>query len=187
MTAARQTVAPTSAALHRVCIVGCGRWLRADDQLGLRAAQQLARALPAIAPRVTWTEAPGVDLLNVHPDCDLLIVIDAAATDERLAAGACMRFTFGSVVSAGADRMSVPVLPLRHFGSSHDIGVGHGLALLRQLGACPPTIWLYAIGGVDFGYGEALSSAAAAGCAAAVEQISADLAGWCGAAESADA
>jgi hydrogenase maturation protease len=155
-----------------VQIVGCGRELRRDDQVGLRVARQLARSVRD-GVRVRVSESPGTDLVDDLEGVGLLVVIDSAAAGELLAAGTWVRLDPLDELSA------VRLAPLRKPGvSGHWLGVSHALELGRALRLLPQTVWVYVVAGQDFGYGEQLSHAVEGAVEPLVRQIRADVEGW---------
>lgn len=152
-------------------VVGCGRHLRRDDQLGLCVAQRLA-AHPRPSIQVTFSEAPGADLLTDLGDCGLLVVVDAVQHSSVLPAGRWVRFEF--------DRSRVGRIAAPAVGGepSHFMGVNAALALGGELGILPPVVWVYAIAGRDFGYGDALSPGLATSVRQLARQIHQDMAAW---------
>jgi hydrogenase maturation protease len=132
-------------------VVGCGRSHRRDDQLGLRVAERLAGSgMAGVA--VSTSEAPGADILTDLEGCELLIIVDAVEQCPRLRPGEWRRIDYDHSPDARivAGRMADPE-------PSHFLGVNTALALGRELGLLPPEVWVYALAGRDFGYGDALS------------------------------
>lgn len=138
----------------RVLIAGCGRAQRRDDQLGLLVAERLLRK-PLRAVRIIQSQAPGVDLLSELADVGLLIVVDAA---RGLPDGSWRRFELSPPAGRG-DRLQLKGWN-RHPGSCHSLSVADALIVGDELGILPPEVWVYALAGTDFGYGEELSPGA---------------------------
>lgn len=137
-----------------VRVVGCGRGLRRDDQLGLRVAERLADLPLDGEVEVTTTEAPAADVLLAAADVDLLVLIDAVAESPRLPAGRWRRL---DLLRPAAGDPQV-IVPDRAAVSPHMLGLSAGLELAKRLGLLPPAVWLYVVAGRDFGYGEDLSA-----------------------------
>lgn len=152
-------------------VVGCGRHYRRDDQLGLFVAQRLvAHSHPLI--QVTYTEAPGADLLVDMRGCGLLVVVDAVQQCSELPAGHWIRLDFGS---PRGGRLAPPPFSGE---PSHFMGVNSALALGGELGILPPNVWVYAIAGQDFGYGDTLSPGLACSVRRVSRRIHHDVAAW---------
>lgn len=163
----------------RVCIIGCGRWLRRDDQVGLIVARELERqALPETA--VLTTESPAADIPANMAGADLLIVVDAARPAENLAPGSWRRIDYG----IGRHRGRPLPGEQGRIGERgrrldvHQLSVDAALQLAEQLGLLPPDVWVYAVAAGDCGYGEALTPQVAAAAPALARQITADVAAW---------
>jgi hydrogenase maturation protease len=158
-----------------VRIVGCGRNHRRDDQVGIRVANRLMEFdLPN-----TWTqasEAPGADLLVDLEGVRLLVLIDAARCGERLAAGEIRRLAVPQ--RTDGNRVEAIQLPNRPHESSHLLGAVGALAVGEELGILPPNVWIYIIGGEEFGYGDELAPGPRAAVERAAERIAADVRDW---------
>lgn len=119
-------------AVSGICIVGCGRWMMSDDQVGLRVAERLAlrraRKCDSVQPHrhpvekspevgrydcrvfggveISTTEDPLTTLLNVdRAKTELLVIIDAASTSPGHPPGECSRFDFREIGVSSADRV----------------------------------------------------------------------------------
>jgi hydrogenase maturation protease len=147
---------PPAAPTERVGVFGCGRSHRRDDQAGLRVAEMVSAAFPSDV-RVMESEAPGADLLADLAGVELLVIIDAARAADAVAPGDCRRLVLGADQARVATALDLA--PLRSATSSHLLGVYEGLCVAEALHLLPPEVWIYAIAGDDFGYGEALSAA----------------------------
>ncbi len=145
----------------RVCIVGCGRWLRRDDQAGLVAAQRLEEG-NSLAAEIILTESPGADTLTHLAGSDLLIVVDAAEPDERHPPGAWRRIDY---------RAAPHRLRTRSCCSTHTMGLGLALRLAERLNELPERVWVYAIAIASVGYGEQISSPVARAISEVVANI----------------
>ncbi len=138
----------------RVRVVGCGRGLRRDDQLGLRVIERLAELSLDGEVEVTATEAPAADVLLAAADVELLVLIDAVAESPRLPAGGWRRLDL--LHPATGDPQLI--VPGRAAVSPHMLGLAAGLELAKRLGLLPRAVWLYVVAGRDFGYGETLTA-----------------------------
>lgn len=130
-----------------VMIVGCGRWLRRDDQAGLIAAERLA-ADPPSGATVVITEAPGGDIVTSLGNVGLLVILDAASASEAMPSGTWRRLEHHHWPD---------LLRSRAAGDSHSLGVDVALRLAERLGVLPPEVWIYAIAVEDVGFGEHVS------------------------------
>jgi len=134
----------TTSSADNVCIVGCGRWLRTDDQAGLLVARELQRTgLPRV--RILLTEAPAMDLLNGLDGISLLILVDAARSDRDHRPGTWKKIDY----LARRDRLKESGM-----NDTHGLGVEFALSLAREIGGLPPDVWIYAVAAAECGYGE---------------------------------
>lgn len=132
------------------------------------AAQRLRAQLAGHPRPVEICECTGdltalVDLLSGR---GRVFILDAAAAPE---------VPVGRVVRLDAFIEPLPAPPQR---STHALGVGQAVALLRALGQLPAALVIYAVGAADFAYGEGLSpevdSAVDAGVAALLQEVIGD-------------
>lgn len=146
---------PRSSDEAPVLVVGCGRSHRRDDQIGLRVAELLSADPPEHA-RVLASEAPGTDILTEIADARLLVVVDAAAPEDCVAPGEWTRL---ALARANLPRSESLFAELRTSGASstHALSVADALKVGERLGVLPPEVWVYAVAGGDFGYGDDLS------------------------------
>ena len=82
--------ARAAAAAMPVCVIGCGRSHRRDDQIGLRVTEALQSSPPAHTTLRT-SQAPGVDLIADLEGVDLLVVVDAAQATQEFPVGTAAR------------------------------------------------------------------------------------------------
>lgn len=137
----------TAATKRSVTIVGCGRWLRRDDQVGLLTAERLA-ALNIPDADVWITESPGTDIAAELEQTDLLIVIDSARSDEAHPPGTWQRI----------DYMATPErVRARCATSTHSLSVDVGLRFVVNAPRRAEEISVYAIAAGDVGQGESLT------------------------------
>ena len=159
-----------------VCVIGCGRSHRRDDQIGLRVAEALESDPP---PHTTLrtSQAPGVDLIADLEGVDLLVVVDTAQATQEFPVGEATRIDYlGSSASAGPPRLTPP--RAAQSDPSHMLGVNYALKLGRDLKILPQTVWIYTVAGQDFDYGEGVSPGVEAAVRSVAERIRADVAAW---------
>lgn len=190
--------APGGRAAPPILIVGCGRSLRRDDQLGLLVAAKLAQH-PPIGAKIRQTEAPGADLLDIDAGVELLIIVDAFRARRPEDIGRCLRMVYCGEGPAGDesnapadidDGVSPDAAPRfaqllardgadqRH-APGHTLGVAAALELCAALGALPPNVWIYAVGGAAFDYGESMTPAVAAAANELGRKVCADINACC--------
>ena len=132
-------------------VVGCGRWFRRDDQVGLLVVRAL-REMSALPAGMAMTEAPGSELTDLFDVRDPLILVDAAASDTRRPPGSWQVI----------DYLESPErLRSRDAGDTHTLSVDSALELARALGVTPPRVLIYAIAVADVGQGNELTPAVA--------------------------
>jgi hydrogenase maturation protease len=132
----------------------------------------VARAVRALAlPGVHVVErsGEGTDLIATWSDADVAIVIDAASAGAP--PGTIHRFD----VVEGSPGALPPAQVFR--GTSHQIGLGEGIALGRVLGMLPRRLIVYGIEGQTFGDGVDLCEAVARAVEGVVTRIRQDCAG----------
>jgi hydrogenase maturation protease len=140
----------------------------ADDQAGLVAVQHLAeRQVPGV--EVVATETPATVLADESlSEVDLLVVVDAAAADDRHPVGSTARFDYHERPEA---------LRRRAHMDTHGLSVDAGLALAASLKRLPKTVWIYVLFGQCFDRGLEMG-AAAAGMGALVDRIEREVRSW---------
>lgn len=151
-----------------IAIVGCGRWLRRDDQAGLIVARALAK-LPPPGCRVYDTEAPAMDIPNVLEGSRLLIIVDAARSAVGHPPGSFARMDYWQHKDHLATRCRT---------DTHTLSVDMALSLAAEIGDLPPDVWIYAVTAEDCGYGEDLSPCVAAAVPDVIARIEADVLAW---------
>lgn len=151
-----------------VRILGCGRSHRRDDQAGLFVADGLARCdLPETS--VGKTEAPGVDLLDDLAGVKLLVIVDATPACAALPAGQYARIDY---------RRNPDMLAAKGRDNTHTLSVETSLRLGEQLGLIPDDVWIYALTGSNFGYGQELSGPIDKLIGEVCDRIARDVSGW---------
>ncbi|UCF33508.1 MAG: hydrogenase maturation protease [Phycisphaerales bacterium] len=157
-------------------IIGCGRALRRDDQVGLviaKALREHAARLNEKGTRISveTTEAPGAELfISEDPDRhSLLIIIDAAHATQDVAPGTCTRIDY----HAQPQRVGAKCRT-----NTHTLGVDAALETAAVLGLLPKTVWVYAVAGEKFGYSDELSPAVRASVNDLPGRIERDVQSW---------
>ena len=135
-----------------VLVIGCGRYLRRDDQVGLLIAERLRQTMVPLPEGITvhTTEAPCATMF-ADADADreaLLVLIDAARGTGGVAPGSVLALDY----HAQPERLRVGGRT-----NTHTLSVDAALGLGRELNLLPAQVWIYAVAGVDFDYGETLS------------------------------
>lgn len=152
----------------RVLIIGCGRWLRLDDQVGLVVAESLRRSAPP-GCRVLLTEAPAADIPGRLNGVELVVLVDAARSNDRHPPGSTERLDFAEHRAHLRSRADT---------DTHCLSVDLGLSLASEMGWLPSTVWIYAIAADDCGHGEELTPRVAAAAKEAARRIMDDIAAW---------
>lgn len=151
-----------------ITLVGCGRWLRRDDQAGLMVAEMIGR-LPPAGCRVAVTEAPGSDIPAVLDNIRLLVIVDAARSAVSHPPGSVARMDYWEHKEH---------LRTRCRTDTHALSVDMALELAEEIGDLPRDVWIYAITAEDCGYGEEVSPAVARALPEVVAMIERDIAAW---------
>ena len=130
-------------------VVGIGNRWRRDDGAGLLAAQRLRAQLAGHCRPVEICECAGdlTTLLELLRGRGRVFVLDAAAAPG---------VPVGQVRRIDAVAEPLPAAPPR---STHALGVGQVVELLRALDSLPAALVVYAVGAADFAPGEGLSPA----------------------------
>jgi len=131
-------------------IIGIGNEFRHDDGVGIAVARALRSQVPE-GVAVLERGGEGTDLIAAWSGADLVIAIDAVSSGEP--AGTIHRYQVDAV---SAD--SLPTAGIFR-GTSHQIGLGEGIALGKLLGMLPTRMIVYGIEGQTYGDGVALSPA----------------------------
>jgi len=126
--------------MSRRLLIGCGNTLRSDDGAGVRAAEELSRALPEAD--LVLRHGLQLELAGTIAQYDDVFFIDASGTGER-------------EVQASA---VVPEKNVLNTGA-HTCSPGALLALCRSLyGRAPTHTTLVTVPGTTFEFGEELSA-----------------------------
>jgi Ni,Fe-hydrogenase maturation factor len=171
-----------------IVIVGCGRWLRGDDQAGLLAAEALVSAKLPHA-RVYASESPAADIALLAADARLLIVVDAARAGGRMTPGTWRKYDYAQVrgrlreatvaaVAAAQVDESASGGAVAAVASGHSISVGAALELAARLGCLPREVWVYVIAVERVAYGGEVSPEAARAVREVTTAIRTDVVVW---------
>jgi hydrogenase maturation protease len=161
--------------LPSIRIIGCGRSLRCDDRIGLMIAEALRSTLAAIYANdahvaIETTEAPSAEQCAMESDPDgLLIIIDAARATESVKPGTWTRIDYHDRPDRIGEKCRT---------NTHTLSVDAALETAAALGLLPKTVWVYAVAGKDFGYGEELSPGLHARVPELVTRIADDVRDW---------
>jgi hydrogenase maturation protease len=129
--------------MTRLLLVGVGNMMRRDDAIGLRVVHLLRSRLP---PDVRVVESDGdlTRFCDALADAGTVVVVDAMVSG--VAPGAVTRVSEDAMAQEAATRNL----------STHAMGFAATIEMLKVLGVTP-TIRVYGVQGVDFGWGEGLS------------------------------
>jgi len=99
---------------------------------------------------VHTVEGDCVALLDRWAGTGMALIVDASRSRRQA----------GSIAELDASTSALPVSPTLR--SSHAFGVAEAIELARALGTLPPRVFVYAIEGRSFAYGDGLTPAVAA-------------------------
>ncbi len=131
-------------------VIGVGNRMRCDDGAGPVVLDRLA----ALAPQNLETEEVAGDcarLIDLWEGRGRVIVVDATQSGAEA----------GTVIEFDALASEIPRELFIH--TSHAFGVAEALATAGALERLPGSLWVYGIEGVEFGFGEELTTAVAVG------------------------
>jgi len=155
-----------------VVVIGAGNPMRGDDAAGVALARRLRKRNGV---HIVEQSGEATALVEALRGARAAIVLDAAAGAQ---AGRITRF----------DAVAQPLPKSLLSRSTHGFGVADGIELARALGALPQACVVYALEGMQFDTGEALSAALEAALPGAAARVEAEIdALLAGAAEAADA
>lgn len=140
-------------------VIGFGNPDCGDDAAGPLVARRLAGR---IAARVLERHGDALALLDAWAGVELLVLVDAAAP-----MGTPGRIHRLDLTADLPRELSV--------GSVHSFGLPEAVALSRRLGTLPARVVVYAIEGLCFDVGGAVSAAVAAAVGAVADRIAAEL------------
>ncbi|MBG0811336.1 hydrogenase maturation protease [Methylosinus sp. H3A] len=149
--------------MERRIVLCIGNPDRGDDSIGRRVAALLRSAMAELEVVECIGEATLV--LDALEGALVAIIVDASLSGA--APGTVRRFDLHG---------ERPALSGDIGWSSHGFGLAEAIGLARALGGLPPVCVLFAIEGVSFAPGAALSAGAAAGAAEAARLILAECA-----------
>lgn len=155
-------IARRNASQPKVLVVAIGNPDRADDGVGALVATRLAGRLPSDVALVSRSG----DILSLVEDwaCfDAVICIDAAA--PMGVAGRIHR------IEAGAGELPCGV----SFASSHAFGLAEAIALGGALRSLPGTVIVFAVEGVSFVDGSAMTPAVTAAASEVADRVVAEV------------
>ncbi len=142
-----------------VLVIGLGNPLRGDDAAGIMVVRRLRQRAAA---RVLEQSGEATALVDALRDASAALIVDAASGTQP---GRVRRL----------DAAAQP-LPQGLFGcSTHGFGVAEGIELARALGALPPVCVVYALEGVQFETGAAMSPAVQAAVPGVAARIEAEI------------
>ena len=146
----------------RVHVLLCGERLRRDDGAAVLAAASLDEDTLALAAVVDVGQLSVEALLDV-PDGEAVIVADAAV---GVSAGTVVIVSLTEISRRG---------PGATPASSHSLQPDQVLALVQELRGSPLVGVFVGIGGAEFGFGEELSPAVAAGLPAFTSALAQEI------------
>jgi hydrogenase maturation protease len=149
----------TSSAPKRIRLLVCGERLRGDDAAAILAVELLPPQIRSLA-EIQEVGQLGVETLLDVPDGVALVVADAAV---GVAAGTVVTLPLEDVARSPGSGATP--------ASSHSLPPDQVLALAAELRGAMPRGVFVGIGGAEFGFGEGLSPAAAAGLPAFARAI----------------
>ncbi|WP_175981824.1 hydrogenase maturation protease [Burkholderia sp. BCC1630] len=145
-------------AIRSVRVIGVGNPDRGDDGVGCLVAKRLAGRLPADVSLL----ARGGDVMDIGDDMtdiDALVCIDAAAPTGSPGRVSRIDLT-KQTIEQGAS-----------FASSHGLGLAEAIALAEALGTASRDIVIYAIEGVSFDPGAAMTPEVAAAVGEVADRV----------------
>lgn len=160
----------TAAAQRKVMVAALGNPDRGDDGLGPCVAQQLAGRLPAEVALQVRSGDP-LAFIDDWAGCDALVCVDAA--ECVTAPGTIHR------IDLAEQELPRDIA----FTSSHALGLADAIALARTLHSAPRDIVVYAVEGVCFDGGAALTPAVATAAKIVADCVVAEVERLCAASE----
>ncbi len=146
----------------RRLVIGIGNPDRGDDGVGRLVAQRLRGNVPADV-RVEEQDGAAAGLIERLRDVDSVWLIDAAVSGAPP----------GTIHQT--DCTTTGALPAKSGASSHGLGVAEAVALVRILHGLPRVCMLYAVEGVTFAPGAAMSPQVLAAADALVACLATEL------------
>ncbi len=144
-----------SAPRRDILVIGLGNPDRGDDGIGPLAVKALSRRLPD-GVRVRIRSGDALALVEDWKGADAVLVVDAAALISRP----------GRIHRIDAVRETLP--RTLSASSTHDFGLAEAVDMARALDALPPQLILFAVEGLSFAPGAAMTPEVAAAAGAVV-------------------
>lgn len=125
--------AKTETGAHRLLVVGCGNPLASDDSAGIEVIEQLQRRRQFLA-ELRAVPFPGVELLDLFAQADVLLFIDAVLSGELPGTIHLLPLPFPGVEPKSLTSCS-----------THGWGLAASIELARALGRPTPRLVLLGI------------------------------------------
>jgi hydrogenase maturation protease len=148
--------------VRRRVVIGVGNPDRGDDGVGPMVMSMLRGQLPSDV-RIEHRLGGAMALIDVLREADVAVLVDAMVSGGR--AGSILRLDCSAV------DVSLPV----GAASSHGLGVAEAIALARLLGCLPRRCVVFAVEGVRFELGSAISPPVAGAVAGVAARVRAEL------------
>lgn len=126
-------------------IIGVGNEFRSDDGIGLQIVRELKKSYPQLT--ISECDGNGVELLSLFQGNDLLIITDAAFTQQDEKVGDIIQLKLDETVN----------LSDYNVYSSHSFGLIEALRLGKVLNIIPNETFLYLVLAKNFSYGNSIS------------------------------
>ncbi len=146
----------------RVVVIGIGNRWRADDGVGLVAADRL-RGRVSSDVEIFEQDGDAIALTDAAEGAEALLLVDSTSSGSEP----------GTITRFDASERGLQERPFR--SSTHVIGLGDSLELARALGRLPPRVIVIGVEGDDFSVGEGLSPSVEQAVPRVVETIEAEL------------
>jgi hydrogenase maturation protease len=146
----------------RRLIIGIGNPDRSDDGVGRLVAQRLRGNVPADV-RIEEQDGSAAPLIERLQEADSVWLIDAMVSGAP--PGTIQR----------TDCSAAEALPAKSGASSHGLGVAEAIALTRMLHGLPRVCILFAVEGMTFAHGAAMSADVLAAAESLATCIARDL------------
>jgi len=159
----------------RIVVIGVGNRDRGDDGVGLELLERLQHASRAELPHgasIDWAPSDGdlTLLMDRLEGADVGVICDAVSSGGE--PGQL------HVIDVGRSVLPEDV----RCASTHALGLGETLELLRVLGQLPPELWIYGVEGARYDVGAGISNEVERALPEIVHRIARDLTHWASAA-----